>query len=157
VGYEVRDYLIICDAFFGPPDLEVLQLLSAVNPEFKVQILTSRKHQLNQGLRTPWEDAYRDYWMLRVSDQQPPSKEIVVVGTQTKQESPLHDRWWLTTGGGLRLGTSFNSLGITKTSEITRMSPQEAQSREVEIRQYLQRPFKQEFNGERLLYTIFNL
>jgi len=80
-----------------------------------------------------------------------------VVGTQAKQEFPVHDRWWLTAGGGLRVGTSFNSLGITKTSEISRLSLQEAQSREAEIRQYLQRPFKQDFKGERLLYTTFNL
>jgi hypothetical protein len=155
--HEVRDYLIICDAFFGPPDLEVLNLLNAVNPECKVQILTSRKHQTDLRLQIPWEEAYRDYWIARVSDQQPPSTEIVVVGTQTRQESPVHDRWWLTTGGGFRMGTSFNSLGITKTSELSRLSLQEAQSREAEIRHYLQRPFKQEFNGEKLLYTIFNL
>jgi len=155
--HEVRDFLIICDQFFGPPDLEVLNLLNAVNPECKVQILTSRKHQTDLRLQIPWEEAYRDYWISRVSDQQPPSTEIVVVGTQTRQESPVHDRWWLTAGRGLRVGTSFNSLGITSTSEISRLSPQEAQSREAEIRQYLQRPFKQEFKGERLFYTIFNL
>ncbi len=155
--HEVRDFLIICDAHFGPPDLEALNLLNAVNPECKVQILTSRKHQMDLRLQIPWEEAYRDYWISRVSDQQPPSTEIVVVGMKTRQESPVHDRWWLTTGAGFRMGTSFNSLGITKTSEISRLSLQEAQSREVEIRQYLQRPFKQEFNGEKLLYTTFNL
>lgn len=154
--HEVGDYLIISDAFFGPPDLEVLQLLNAVNPMCKVQILTSRKQQLHLGIRIPWEDAYRDYW-LRISDQHPPATEIVVIGTQIGQESPVHERWWLTKGGGLRVGTSFNSLGITKTSEISRLSLQEVQSRETEIRQYLQRPFKQEFKGERLFYTTFNL
>jgi hypothetical protein len=154
---EVRDFLIICDAFFGPPDLEVLNLLNAINPECKVQILTSRKHQMDLRLSKPWEETYRDYWISRISDQQPPSTEIVVVGTQTKQESPVHDRWWLTAGGGFRMGTSFNSLGITKISEISRLSIQEAQSREAEIRQYLQRPFKQEFKGERLFYSTFNL
>jgi hypothetical protein len=154
---KVRDYLIICDPFFGPPDLEVLKLLDAVNPECKVQILTSKKHQLSLGLPQPWEDVYRDYWRLRVSDQQPPSTEIVVVGTQRGHESPVHDRWWLTVEGGLRVGTSFNSLGITKTSEISWLSPTEAQSREGEIGQYLHRPFKQEHEGERLFYTAFNL
>lgn len=154
--HEVTDYLILCDAFFGPEDLEVLKLLNAVNPRCKVQILTSRKHQLNQGIRQPWEETYRDYWRLKLSDQNPPPTDIIIVGTQTKHDSPVHDRWWLTRGGGLRVGTSFNSLGLTKTSEISRLSPEEAETRETEINQYLHR-WKQEHEGERLLYTTFNL
>ncbi len=153
---EVKDYLIISDPFFGQEDLELLKLLNAVNPNCKVQILTSSGHQLKQQIPMPWEDAYRNYW-LRISDQEPPFTEIVVVGTQTKKESPVHDRWWLTNGGGLRIGTSFNSLGIAKTSETSKLSPQEAKAREAEINQYLQRPQKQEHEGNRLLYSMFNL
>src|SRR5260370_18276499 len=85
--HEVRDFLIICDAFFGPPDLEVLNLLNAVNPECNVQILTSRKHQMDLRLQIQWEEAYRHYWIARSSDQQHTSTEIVQVGTQTRQDS----------------------------------------------------------------------
>ena len=154
---EVKDYVIIADPFFGPDDLEILNLLNAVNPSIRVEILTSRKHHKDREIRTPWEDAYRDYWLLKVSDQQPPFTEIVIVGTQRKHESPIHDRWLLTNGGGLRIGTSINSLGITKTSEISRLSPEEAEIREAEVNQYIQLPRKQEHEGDRLLYTLFNL
>lgn len=154
---EVKDYLIIADPFFGPEDLEILNLLNAVNPGVRVGILTSRKHHKDREIRTPWEDAYRDHWLLKVSDQQPPFTEIVIVGTQRKHESPIHDRWMLTNGGGLRIGTSINSLGVTKTSEISKLSPEEAALREAEVNQYIQLPRKQEHEGDRLLYTLFNL
>jgi hypothetical protein len=154
---EVRDYLLICDAFFGPDDLTLLKLLKEVNPGCEVSILTSAKHQLKPKISTPWDDAYRDYWRVKISDQRPPSTTIVIAGTQTKHESPVHDRWWLTKGSGLRVGTSFNSLGITKLSEISKLSPEIASLREIEIRQYIQRPYKQEHEGDSLLYTIFKL
>jgi len=154
---EVKDYLIIADPFFGPEDLEILNLLNAVNPGVRVGILTSRKRHKDREIRTSWEDAYRDYWLLKVSDQQPPFTEIVIVGTQRKHESPIHDRWLLTNGGGLRIGTSINSLGVTKISEISKLSPEEAALREAEVNQYIQLPRKQELEGDRLLYTLFNL
>jgi hypothetical protein len=81
----------------------------------------------------------------------------VIVGTQTKHDSPIHDRWWLTQGGGLRIGTSLNSLGRSKSSEISTLQPEAAANLEEEVNQYLQRPLKREHNGERLLYSSFNL
>ncbi len=154
---EVKDYLLIVDPFFGPEYLEILNLLNAVNPGVRVGILTSSKRHKDREIRTPWEDAYRDHWLLKVSDQQPPFTEIVIVGTKRKHESPIHDRWLLTNGGGLRIGTSINSLGVTKISEISKLSPEEAALREAEVNQYIQLPRKQGHEGDRLLYTVFNL
>jgi hypothetical protein len=69
---------------------------------------------------------------------------------------PIHDRWWLTNGGGISMGTSFNSLGITKTSEITILSEEEAIACEKEVDVYLKHE-QREYNTERLIYNLFTL
>lgn len=154
--HEVDDYLKICDPFFGPNDLEVLQLLRSVNPTCCVQILTS-KQQHDQEVQKPWEDTYRNHWRLRISStQDPPETEVVIVGVKSTGKSPIHERWWLTNGKGIRIGTSFNSLGIDRHSEISQLTQQEARIREAEVDQYLRREARQH-NGDRLVYTLFTL
>ncbi len=150
---KVRDYLKICDPYFGLEDLEVLQLLRSVNPNCQVQILTSRRHQEDSGVAQPWGEAYSAYWRTHISDQDPPNTEIFIVGTAPGGQLPVHDRWWLTSGCGLRCGTSFNGLGHGRDSEISLLSPEEAEVFELEVDQYLLRK-KREHRGERLLYTI---
>jgi hypothetical protein len=153
--HEVHDYVKICDPFFGPDDLGVLQLLRSTNPTCKVYILTSKKRHDN--IPAPWEDTYRTCWRLRVSEQQdPPDTEVVVVGVRSGGEPPIHDRWWLTRGAGIRIGTSFESLGIGKESEISYLAEGEARIREAEVDRYLQR-IEREHLGEKLLYTLFTL
>lgn len=153
---DVRSYIKICDPFFGPEDIDVLQMLYCVKPDCNVKILTSRKHHSQSQVTPPYEDAYRTHWRLKVSDQDPPDTEIVIVGTSGTGESPIHDRWWLTQGGGLRLGTSYNSLGLGRDSEISFLTAEEAEAREAEVDRYLQRVEK-EHKGEKLLYSLFTL
>jgi len=150
---KVQNYLKICDPYFGLEDLEVLQLLRSVNPNCQVQILTSRRHQEDSGVVQPWGEAYSAYWRTHISDQDPPNTEIFFVGTAPGGQLPVHDRWWLTSGCGLRCGTSFNGLGHSRDSEISLLSPEEAEVFEQEVDQYLLRK-KREHRGERLLYTM---
>lgn len=151
---EACNYLKICDPFFGIDDLEVLQILRSVNPHCRVFILTSKKQQ--DKISQPWDDAFRTHWRVRISDQDPPETEIAIVGTESSGDLPIHDRWWLINGGGIRIGTSFNSLGITKSSEISILSPEEAKLLEKEVDQYLRRE-KREHNKEKLRYNLFSL
>lgn len=153
---EINEYLKISDPYFGLDDLELLLLVRAERPDCRVSILTSRKHQQETRVVQPWEEAFRNHWRLKLSDQDPPETEVVIVGTESRGDSPIHDRWWLTKGGGVRVGTSFNSLGISKIAEISILSPMEAELREMEVDQYLQREMR-EHNGERLRYTLFTL
>jgi hypothetical protein len=132
---KVGDYLKICDPYFGLEDLEVLQLLRSVNPNSQVQILTSRRHQEDSGVAQPWGEAYSAYWRTHISDQDPPNTEIFIVGTAPGGQLPVHDRWWLTSGCGLRCGTSFNGLGHSRDSEISLLSPEEAAVFEQEVDQ----------------------
>ncbi len=153
---ECDEYIIICDPFFCLSDLELLQYIRSSDPSCKVQILTSKKQQDQEGVPTPWEESYRSYWRSRISEQRPPETDIVVVGIESSGDSPIHDRWILTKGGGLRIGTSFKSLGIGKESEISSLTEDEAELREKEVIRYLSRSSR-EYNGERLLYTLFTL
>ena len=150
---ESLEYLTICDPYFGVEDLEILQILLSINPKCIVKILTSKKHQGN--LCQPWDEAYRSHWS-RISDQNPPETEIIIVGLESSGQLPIHDRWWFTKNSGIRVGTSFNSLGINKTSEISILSVEESKSRENEINQYISRE-KRIHNNERLTYNLFSL
>lgn len=150
---EVQDYLKICDPYFGLEDLEVLQLLRSVKPNVQVQILTSRRNQEDSRVAQPWGETYSTYWRTHISDQDPPSTEIFIVGTASGGQLPVHDRWWLTSRGGLRCGTSYNGLGHSRDSEISLLSPEEAGILEQEVDQYLFRR-KREHRGEKLIYTI---
>jgi hypothetical protein len=38
----------------------------------------------------------------------------------------IHDRWWCAGASALEFGTSFNGVGISKSSKISIMSPEES-------------------------------
>lgn len=152
---ELGDYIKICDPYFGPNDLELLQIIRAIKPSCQIQILTSKKHHDNEKIYDNLEQEYESYWRFNISDQDPPETTIVVVGTKTSGVLPIHDRWWLTNGKGLRMGTSFNSLGHRET-EISILDKAEAKEREVEVDKYLNR-MEREFKGDRLVYRLFDL
>jgi hypothetical protein len=156
IEQKVEGYLLICDPFFGPGDLEAMKLILEVKPGTKVRVLTSAKHQMQEGVAQPYQESYISYWRTRISDQDPPDTEIVIVGTQTSRDSPIHDRWWLTRAAGLRMGTSFGSLGVGKDSELSEISPDSVPSYEANVNRYIQRETR-EYNGERLSYTTFTL
>jgi hypothetical protein len=151
---SVSEYLKISDPYFGVDDLGVLAMIRSENPKCKVSVMTSSRHQ--GKLPKPWDESYRSHWRLKISDQDPPETEILIIGMASTGYSPIHDRWWITKGGGLRIGTSFNSLGITKTSEIEILSKQEAAEREAEIDLYLYRQVR-EYNREKLQFNLFSL
>ncbi|MBZ5562259.1 MAG: hypothetical protein LAP13_07540 [Acidobacteriia bacterium] len=148
-------YLKVCDPFFGPKDLGILKLVLEAVPSLAVSIVTSRKHQDHEGVACPWSETYRRFWEKNFSDQTPPATEVCVVGTRTG-ELPIHDRWWITEGKGLRLGTSFNSLGILKDSEISILRDDEVTKCEAETDQYMLR-HKREHLGEKLQIETFTL
>lgn len=152
---SATDYLKLCDPFFGPKDLDILKLVLETIPTLEVFIVTSRKEQDQEGVAQPWSEAYRQRWEREFSDQTPPATEILVVGTHSR-EFPIHDRWWITNGKGIRLGTSFKSLGQTKVSEISILGDGEVRDREIETDQYLLHR-KREHLGEKLYIESFTL
>jgi hypothetical protein len=150
----VGDYLTICDTFFGPEDLEILRLILALKPTIKVRILTSLKHQKQENVPEPYSHSFTQHWRT-ISAQDPPDTEITLVGTKSG-DSPIHDRWLLTADSGLRMGTSYRSLGVAKDAELSEIAPQTAAAFEQLVNGYLRRDVR-EHRGEKLSYQAFSL
>jgi hypothetical protein len=155
IAEKVGEYLTISDPFFGPDDLEVLKMILAIKPGTKVRVLTSLKHQKQEQVAEPYAQTYIQRWRSDISSQDPPDTEIAVVGTKTG-DSPIHDRWWLTAGGGLRMGTSFRSIGVEKDAELSELAAETAAAFEQQVNGYLRRDVR-EHRGERLSYQAFAL
>ena len=153
---NVKKYLKICDPYFGPEELDLIKLFTSLNPNVQVFILTSQKHQNQEAISGSIEEHYRKKWRLDLSDNDPLSTDFVIVGTKSSGALPIHDRWWISEKGGLRFGASYNGLGIKKDSEISILSEDESINFEKEIDKYLDNS-KREHQGEKLMYTRFNL
>lgn len=152
-----NEFIYICDPYFGRGELEAIQLIMRVIPKVQIRVLTSRRKQ-EQDLskeKLPLQDAYRQYWREHFSDQDPDDCEIVVIGNAAG-DLPIHERWWLTKGAGLRVGTSFNQLGVNRDSEIGALTAAEAYERLQEVEALLNRQ-KREHVGQRLTYQVVPL
>jgi len=150
---RVVDHVRLHDPYFGPDDLSWLQVIRSACPACSICVLTSRRHQPSLSVGENLEDLYASAWR-RSFDQSPPKAEIAVIGGESSRDSPIHDRWLVSGVGGLRFGTSLNSLGLTKGSEISEMSPDDTEQKNAEMEQYLARE-KTEHNGEKLRLTRF--
>lgn len=156
IEHEAKTYLKICDPYFCLEDLGLLLIVQSLAPNIRIEILTSLFQQRQEKVEQPFSEAYKKHWRTHVSNQQPPFSKIVIVGTEKSGESPIHDRWWVTDNAGLRVGTSFNSIGLSKESDISILTKEESNVRQVDIEQYLNM-MAYEHKGERLIYELFNL
>jgi hypothetical protein len=152
---KVGAYLTICDPYFGPEDLEILTLILNIKPLTRVRILTSLKHQQQEKVPEPYAHSYVQHWRTAISAQGPPDTEVTIAGTKSGG-SPIHDRWWLIDGAGLRMGTSFRSIGVEKDAELSDIPSDTAATFEAQVKGYLNREIR-ELNGERLSYQSFTL
>ena len=144
----------IVDPYFGIDDLEFLVQVIEADTDLHVQIVTSKAHQLKQKVNSDLPSAYSTAWR-RLCEHAPPETEILVIGTEGTGVAPFHDRWILSKGVGLRLGTSLNSLG-NKDSEISVMGGEEVSGLEKTVERYLSRQMKV-YKDERLRYEMFEL
>jgi hypothetical protein len=151
---SVAEYLKICDPYFSVDELDMVRQLFNVKPECKVVVLTSYKGQTKTTKSL--EDTYKDYWRQKCKDYRDASIKIVIAGGEIKGDMPIHDRWLITKSSGLRLGTSYNSLGWTKTSDISLMTEAEAKAREIEIDSLINFEVP-EVGSEKLRYSSFKI
>ena len=122
----------MCDPYFTLDSLDLLKVIRTEKATCDVHILSSKKEQgLSTGI--PFEEAFRSHWRTSISDQDPGPTSITLMSTRNSRKFPIHDRWLLTQNGGLRLGTSTNSLGLLRLSEVSELTPEEAREREGEI------------------------
>ena len=147
-----KDYVKICDPYFGPNDVGVLRIISAECPGISVKVVTG--HQKHGDKDIADGKLYRSAW-ARISDELPPETEILVVTKERDGTAPMHDRWILTPSAGLRVGTSWDSIGDGKVSELSQMDESSSASCEKTIDSFLNRT--RTLASDRLLYEIYTL
>jgi NACHT domain len=145
----------ICDPYFGPDDLELVRLILQAAPECNVKILTGESKQRELDLRMPYDESYAEKWRA-ISQHNPPRTDIVVAGLVSTHLCPIHERWILGNGQGLRLGSSFSGLGVSRVSEISVLSESSAQSRVGVLDEYLACRVR-DSDGIRIRYFSFSL
>ena len=149
-----EEYVYICDQYFGPEEADLLKVIQSVVPGVEVAVLTSRHRQKKNNDKSLLE-AYRSGWQS-ISDQRPPMVEIVVVGLESSDLSPMHDRCILTKGGGISLGTSWNYLGVRQDTTISVLSEGEFSGYFQRMTQFIRE--KRPVHGmERLSYETVRL
>lgn len=148
---QSEEFILIADPYFEKEDLEILKIIKEVNDTLEIDILGSV-----DGKKGASESDYKSYWRS-ISDQNPPFTNLTFCWTEDSSDTPFHDRWVITKNSGLRIGTSINSLGIKKESEISIMKPNEAlKIRENTLLEFVLRR-KKEFNNQRVRYNGFSL
>ncbi|WP_248732369.1 hypothetical protein [Pseudomonas sp. MWU13-2517] len=126
------DYVKFCDPYFTADDVDVVQSIQAANPNCPIHILARASHLKSEACSS--SDAFEEAWN-NISDQTAPETYIYGIDKLDGKEL-IHDRWLLSKGQGLRIGTSFNSIG-NKLSEISIMTPDEHSRCEAEIDKFL--------------------
>lgn len=149
---NTEEHVTIVDPYFGVEDLELVLQVVETDPYLKVRILTSKAAQ--RKINGQLSDAYSSAWR-HICDHPPPDTEIYIIGSRKTGDAPFHDRWILSKSTGLRLGTSFNSLG-NKDSEISVLGSEEVAQVHHTVNRYYAKQVK-EFNGDGVAYESFEL
>lgn len=111
------DHIKICDPYFSKDDLEIIKNIQEINPDCEIHVVASAEY-LNKT-ESDSNEEFEKSW-IKISDQLPPIAYIYGVGKLASKDL-IHDRWLLSDRAGLRIGTSFNSIG-NKYSEISQIT-----------------------------------
>src|SRR5574340_1710186 len=145
-------YVKYSDPYFGPDDLPFLKMMLSECPECKAFILTSKSHLQKNGALDV--EKFQDAWK-KLSDQDPPETEIIILSAADGNKGVIHDRWLLSKDCGLRIGTSFNSIGIGKLTEISEMEPAKAKACEQQLDRYISK--QRSVDDVKISYLSFTL
>ncbi|GAB3995274.1 hypothetical protein GCM10028807_35000 [Spirosoma daeguense] len=164
VEKNVVNSLNILDPYFTEDDLPALLLIKSVVPECEVFILTSKEGNNNRYENN--EEVYKNKWQELSFDSPPPTTVKIIwreseqnTGRENNFKSPFHDRWWIPDNAqtGLRFGTSYNSVGLSKDSEISIMTVDDAKKvADNAIRDYIEGNVRK-YGNERIRNLSFEL
>lgn len=150
---NATDTIIVCDPYFSTKDIELLRICLGAAPTSAVRVLASKSEL--EKVHEMSSDAFLNAWRQQC-DQDPPDAEIIAVAyADEKAKHVIHDRWLITGDSGLRLGTSFNSLGENKLSEISVIEPSRVRDLLDQLNQYVRR--QRTVDGAKLQYSTFTL
>ena len=148
------DELYICDPYLDLDGLEILNKIRAISPDLFIWVLADINKFMVERDDLSSDDSIRSYWKRHISDEEPTDVRIILCGTGSKK-FPVHDRWILSESSGLRIGTSYNSLGLTRLSEISEMSEKEVMNIRSSVDKYFTGK-EIRSSGERLYYKIID-
>jgi hypothetical protein len=144
----------ISDPYFSPSDIDFLQILHNACPRAEFKILTSKEHMKKNKIDAP-EDIFLDAWQERY-DFDPPKTQFGIVGYGLSGKHPIHDRWIVSKKSGIRLGSSINSIGLSRISDMSEIDSFDASERLRQISYFFESPSRT-FSGERLSVSYFEL
>ncbi|HNP17127.1 MAG TPA: hypothetical protein PKL31_01730 [Fulvivirga sp.] len=150
---EAEEFVIIADPYLDKECLDILKLITGLDKDLEVDLLGSK----DGYSKIDHEELFKSYWKS-ISDQTPPFTNVTFCWVPDKNNAaPFHDRWIISKSGGLRIGTSFNSIGGGKESEISVMKPSEALNiKEQTLAGFVSRK-RREINGMRITYKSFSI
>jgi hypothetical protein len=149
---NIQDVFYISDPYFDVNDLWILQEVNCINPDCKVFILTSR----TKRKKALSGEELLSYWYENLADQPPPPTDIVIAEMGSSRISPIHDRWMVTKKAGVRIGTSMNSLGRNRISELCEMTLNESEERLDQIQRFVVNK-ERIYKSEKIQYITFTL
>jgi hypothetical protein len=150
---NAREEIIYCDPFFSTKDVQLLRLCLAHAPDCRIRVIASKPQLVRQGELE--EGPFLKAWKAQ-SDQSPPETEVIAPAyMDSPEKNVIHDRWLLTKGAGLRLGTSFNSLGDGKLSELSEIDASRVADITAYLGQYLAR--QRVVDAAKIQYSTFTL
>ncbi|WP_269236766.1 hypothetical protein [Flavobacterium flavigenum] len=107
-----EDNIIIIDSYFDYEDLELIKLITSINNEVELSILGNKVLEKSETLNK-WK---------QLSSENFPISEFIFA-SKSDSSSPFHDRYIFSISNkkALRLGTSYNQMGIKKATEISKL------------------------------------
>lgn len=109
---EAKNKIIIIDSYFEYEDLDLIKLIASINNEVELSILGNKSLDKNLVINK-WKD---------ISSEDFPISEFIFAAKQDSS-SPFHDRYIFSVDNkkALRLGTSYNQMGLRKATEISKL------------------------------------
>lgn len=148
-----KKHITYCDAYFSTKDIPLIRLCLAHAPDCKVFVIASKPFLAGRNELT--EEPFKKAWKEQ-SDQNPPETEIITLAyADAPERHVVHDRWLLTENAGLRLGTSFSSLGEERLSEVSEVDTSRVHAIQEQIDRYISR--QRVIDGARIQYSGFTL
>ncbi len=148
-------YVKICDPYFGPADLNLLEVIARVLPKADVYVLTSLKAAGFSSGRDV-SDEFEKSWGRIPPQLRPSSCTVVATGIARSYLFGIHNRWLVLEDCGIDLGTSAGAIGADRSHILTYMDPRTRSKCELDVDEYLN--MKQKFwKDERLVYRVFTL
>jgi hypothetical protein len=151
LSQHLGESLLISDPYFTQEDLWLLNIVLSERADCKVTIVTGEK--CIDNMSRP-DLAFGSEWK-RVSDQNPPDTNVIVVSSDNVGVSPIHDRFWLSNGCGLSFGTSANAIGGHRISQIASMSIDQYEKWSLQLDPFVR--FQKIVDGIPIKYLTFQL